>query len=68
MHLAGKVVPPVSDVVIGGGELWLPAKELSEVLCEIIRDPQPPEQLIQDVDRVLSRHAADFASLFAIKV
>lgn len=58
----------MSDVEIGAGELWYPAKELNEVMLEVVREQEPSEQLIQDVDRVLTRHAADFASLFTIKV
>lgn len=60
--------PPVSDVAIGAGELWVPAKELNEIMVQICGETNPSEQLVTDVERVLTRHAADFASLFAIKV
>ncbi|ODM93130.1 hypothetical protein Ocin01_13553 [Orchesella cincta] len=58
---------PVSDVVIGSGELWLLPKELYEMLERITKEPEPSDQLISEVDRLLTRHSADFASLFGIK-
>ncbi|CAL8120009.1 unnamed protein product [Orchesella dallaii] len=58
---------PVSDVVIGSGELWLLPKELYEMLERITKEPEPSDQLIGEVDRLLTRHSADFASLFGIK-
>ncbi|CAL8147356.1 unnamed protein product [Orchesella dallaii] len=58
---------PVSDVTIGSGELWFLPKELHETLEKIMREAEPTEQLIREVDRVLTRHLTDFASLFEIK-